>query len=113
MVIFKILPRELWSKADVAGVFHGASIDLQDGFIHLSAPHQVRETANKHFAGQTDLVLAAFEADKLGAALKWEVSRGGNRFPHLYAPLATASALWVRPLPLGADGAHDFAGLLA
>ena len=75
--------------------------------------HQARETAAKHFAGQGDLLLVAIETAALGAELRWEMSRGGQPFPHLYADLDPALASWARPLPLCADGAHDFAGLLA
>ena len=74
---------------------------------------QVRETAAKHFAGQTDLLLVAVDAGSLGEALKWEVSRGGALFPHLYAPLDPSAVLWVKPLPLGADGVHVFPADLA
>ncbi len=111
-MIYKIVPRSLWQSAEAAGVFLGAPVDLADGFIHFSTAEQARETAARHFAGQGDLLLAAVDADRLGAALRWEPSRGGALFPHLYAPLAIADVLWVKPLPLGADGAHDFAGLL-
>jgi uncharacterized protein (DUF952 family) len=107
-LIYKILPRSLWQEAARAGVFRGAPVDLADGFIHFSTAAQVRETAAKHFAGQADLLLAAFEADRFGAALKWEPSRGGALFPHLYGELAPDAALWVRDLPLAADGLHDF-----
>lgn len=114
--IYKIMIRSQWDGACRDGVFRGAPVDLADGFIHFSASSQVRETARKHFAGQRDLVLAAFDPRDFGAALRWEVSRGGDRFPHLYAPLDPARALWVKPLPwrdaAHAEAAHDFAGLL-
>jgi uncharacterized protein (DUF952 family) len=106
--LYKIVPRSLWETAEALARFEGAPVDLKDGFMHFSTATQVRETAAKHFAGQTDLVLVAVAAAPLGDALKWEVSRGGALFPHLYAPLATAAALWVKPLPLGSDGAHVF-----
>jgi uncharacterized protein (DUF952 family) len=111
-LIYKILSEAAWREAEAAGVFHGAPIDLTDGFIHFSAADQVEETAAKHFSGQRDLVLVAVDPQGLGAALKWEVSRGGALFPHLYAPLTTRDALWVKPLPLDAEGRHDFTGLL-
>ncbi|MFT4099057.1 MAG: DUF952 domain-containing protein [Rhodoblastus sp.] len=111
-LIYKIISQSAWRAAEAEGVFVGAPVDLADGFIHFSSAHQARETAAKHFAGQTDLLLAAFDADTFGEALKWEVSRGGALFPHLYAPLDPAAAVSVRTLPLGADGAHDFTGLL-
>ena len=112
-LIYKIAPDSLWRDAEAAGVFSGAPIDLADGFIHFSTAEQVRETAAKHFAGQDNLLLIAIDAEKLGDALKWEVSRGGALFPHLYAPLDPASAVWVRPLPLGEDGKHEFPELPA
>lgn len=107
-LIFKIVPRSMWQEAVDAGVFTGAPIDLTDGFIHFSTAEQVRETAAKHFSGQTDLLLAAFEADSFADALKWEISRGGALFPHLYATLDPATALWVKELPVSSDGEHVF-----
>ena len=112
MLIYKITPSALWARALEDGVFQGAPIDLADGYIHFSAAHQVRETAAKWFAGAADLVLVAVEAEKLGEALRWEQSRGGDMFPHLYAPLDVAAVAWSKPLPLR-DSVHDFAGLLA
>ncbi len=111
MLIYKICPAAQWRDAEAAGSFAGAPVDLADGFIHFSSAEQVAETAAKHFAGQSDLVLVAVEAAPLGDALKWEESRGGALFPHLYAPLDTGAALWVKPLPLGPDGAHIFPDL--
>jgi uncharacterized protein (DUF952 family) len=84
-------------------------VDLADGFIHFSTAAQVRETAARHFAGQTGLVLIAVEAGALGSFLRWEPSRGGDLFPHLYGPLPLAAVRWVAPLALGADGVHVFA----
>ena len=112
-LIYKITPESLWASAQAIGVFEGAPVDLADGFIHFSTADQVQETADKHFTGQTDLLLAAFDADALGADLRWEPSRGGQLFPHLYAPLPTSSAAWVKPIALGADGKHDFSELLS
>jgi uncharacterized protein (DUF952 family) len=110
-LIYKICPAALWRQAEAAGVFAGAPVDLQDGYIHFSTAAQVRETAAKHFAGQRDLVLVAVEADWLGEKLRYEPSRGGDLFPHLDAPLALAAVRWVRPLPLGVDGHHLFPDL--
>ena len=93
------------------GVFHGAPIDLQDGFIHFSDAKQVAETAAKHFAGQADLLLLHVDTASLGDKLKWEPSRGGALFPHLYGPLALDAVRKVEPLPLGPDGAHVFPSL--
>lgn len=106
--IYKIAPAALWDAASRAGTFDGAAVDLKDGYIHFSTAAQVRETAAKHFAGQADLVLVAVATGPLGDALKWEPSRGGALFPHLYAPLPTSAAQSVRPLPLGEDGLHVF-----
>lgn len=107
-IIFKITPETDWRAAEAAGVFEGAPIDLKDGFIHFSDAGQVEETAARHFAGQAGLLLVAFDADRLGDALRWEVSRGGALFPHLYAALDPKAALWAKPLPLGPDGRHVF-----
>jgi uncharacterized protein (DUF952 family) len=106
--IYKICESELWHEAGRANVFHGAGIDKRDGFIHFSTAAQVRETAAKHFAGIDDLMLVAVDADALGGALKWEVSRGGDLFPHLYGALPLAAVRWARPLPLDADQRHVF-----
>ena len=107
-IIYKIAPEVLWREAEKNGRFTGALIDIADGFIHFSTASQAKETAAKHFAGQTDLVLVAIDGARLGDALKYEVSRGGALFPHLYGVLDMSAVLWVKPLPLGADGAHQF-----
>ncbi|MBA5779189.1 DUF952 domain-containing protein [Stappia sp. F7233] len=107
-LIYKIVPKALWREAEAKGRFDGAPVDHADGFIHFSDGTQVRETAARHFRGQGDLLLVAVEAERLGDALKWEVSRGGALFPHLYAPLDPAGASFVVELPLGADGGHRF-----
>ncbi|MGB3500209.1 MAG: DUF952 domain-containing protein [Mesorhizobium sp.] len=106
--IYKIAPRAMWAEAEAAGVFAGAPVDLADGYIHFSTAAQAIETAAKHFAGQSDLVLAAIDAGALGEALRFEPSRGGDFFPHLYAELPMSAVRWVRDLPLGADGVHVF-----
>ncbi|MFC3694848.1 DUF952 domain-containing protein [Chenggangzhangella methanolivorans] len=106
--IYKIAPAALWEAAARAGTFDGAPVDLADGYIHFSTADQLGETAAKHFADQNDLVLIAVATAPLGDALKWEPSRGGALFPHLYAPLPTSAAIWVRALPLGEDGRHIF-----
>ncbi len=107
-IIYKILTAQQWQAAEAAGTFEGAPIDRKDGYIHFSDAATVRETAARHFAGQDDLLLAAVEAEKLGDALKWEVSRGGALFPHLYAGLPLNAVSWIVPLPLGANGSHVF-----
>jgi uncharacterized protein (DUF952 family) len=106
--VYKILRKSEWAAAVAAGAYTGSAVDVMDGFIHFSTAEQAVETAAKHFAGQRDLVLVRFEAEAFGLALKWEPSRGGALFPHLYATLPTAHATWVKPLPLGADGRHLF-----
>ncbi len=106
--IYKICPRALWQDADQKGVFAGAPIDIADGYIHFSTANQVRETAAKHFGGETDLVLVAIATGKLGKALRWEKSRGGALFPHLYAPFDFEAVIWVKPLPPGPTGEHLF-----
>jgi len=112
-IIYKIAPEALWREAEKRGRFTGAPIDIADGFIHFSTADQARETAAKHFAGQTGLLLVAIDGDRLGEALKYEVSRGGALFPHLYGALDMNTVLWVQPLPLGPDGAHQFPALEA
>ena len=110
--IYKVLSKGAWTEAQASGVFRGAPVDIADGFIHFSTGAQVAETVAKHFAGHADLIVLTVDAATLGAALKWEESRGGALFPHLYAPLALSHVLDARPLPLGVDGRHDFTGLL-
>lgn len=107
-LIYKILSATEWRAAEVEGLFRGAGIDLSDGYIHFSTAMQAAETAAKHFAGRGDLVLVAVDAEKLGTALKWEVSRGGALFPHLYAPLDLSLVNRVEVLSLGPDGKHIF-----
>lgn len=104
MVIYKIFRADEWAAFAAAGATAGAPVDLADGYIHFSTAEQLAGTAAKHFAGQADLTLAAVEAEPLGAALRWEVSRGGARFPHLYRTLRMADVTWSAPLPLGPSG---------
>jgi uncharacterized protein (DUF952 family) len=106
--IYKICSTQLWRDAQRAGLFRGAPLDLADGFIHFSSAAQVAETAAKHFSGAIDQILVAVDGALLGEALKWEPSRGGDLFPHLYGALPLDAVLWVNPLPLGADGRHVF-----
>lgn len=107
-VIYKIVPQEAWRAAEMAGRFFGAGVDLQDGYIHFSTAAQVRETAARHFAGRGDLLLVAVSVSALHDALRWEPSRGGAVFPHLYGPLALDAVLRVTPLPVGPGGHHEF-----
>jgi uncharacterized protein (DUF952 family) len=97
-LIYKIVSGESWENAVKTGVFAGAAIDLADGFIHFSDAAQVEETARRHFAGAEGLVLVAFRVERFGDDLKWEPSRGGALFPHLYGAVDPALALWVKPL---------------
>ena len=106
--IYKICSSTLWRDAERAGAFHGAGIDTRDGYLHFSTGAQVAETAAKHYAGAADQVLVAVDAASLGAALRWEPSRGGDLFPHLYGSLSLGAVKWAVPLPLGPDGRHVF-----
>ena len=101
MTIYKIVPRALWEEAVASGVFAGSAVDRADGFIHFSTGAQLDETAARHFRGMNDLLLVAVEGDALGDALKWEPSRGGELFPHLYGTLPTTLASSVEPFALG------------
>jgi uncharacterized protein (DUF952 family) len=105
MKIYKILRKDEWQKFRREGVLDGAPVDIQDGYIHFSTAAQVAETAARHFTGEAGLVLLEVDADRLGGALKWEPSRGGQLFPHLYAslPLQLVGLSW--PLPLD-NGIH-------
>ena len=107
-LIYKICPQSLWRQAEDAGAFAGAPVDVADGFIHFSTAAQVRETAARHFDGQADLLLIAVDPDALGRGLRYEPSRGGDLFPHLYGALPLSAVRWVRPLHLGPDGRHVF-----
>ncbi len=106
--IYKIISRTEWELAKTNGVFHGAAVDIADGFIHFSTATQATETAAKHFAGQSDLLLVGIPSAALGEPLKWEPSRGGQLFPHLYGSLDTALASSEDELPLGENGLHQF-----
>jgi uncharacterized protein (DUF952 family) len=108
MRIYKIVPRALWAAAEPIGAFDGAPVDLADGYIHFSTAAQARETAARHFAGASDLLLVTVEADGLGPDLRWEPSRGGDLFPHLYGSLPLTAVIAVQDLPLGPDGRHVF-----
>ena len=108
LTIFHICRRDEWDAARVVGVYAGSSQDAADGFIHFSTAQQVVASAAKHRAGQAGLVLIEVAADALGNALKWEPSRGGALFPHLYGSLPVAAVGRVVDLPLGADGGHVF-----
>jgi uncharacterized protein (DUF952 family) len=103
-IVYKICGRALWQEAEAAQVFQGAPADARDGFIHLSTAAQIAETAAKHFAGLRDLMLVAVDAEALGPQLQWEGSRGGDLFPHLYAPLQLSAVKWAQPLADEVEG---------
>ncbi|WP_171231985.1 DUF952 domain-containing protein [Ruegeria sp. HKCCA4812] len=106
MLIYKIFRAEEWAALQDQGASDGAPIDVADGFVHFSTVEQAAETAAKHFAGVDGLVLLACDADAMGDDLKWEVSRGGALFPHLYRQIRMSDVVWSRPLPF--DGtAHQ------
>lgn len=107
MLIYKILRADEWEYLLEHGETDGAPIDVTDGYVHFSTAEQARETAAKHFAGEDDLMLLAVETATLGSDLKWEVSRGGALFPHLYRKLKLDDVIWEDNLPL-LDGIHDF-----
>lgn len=106
--IYKIISKDEWAAAEAAGVFKGASIDLTDGYIHFSTAAQAPETAALHFTGQEGLLLVSVSTEALGEALKWEASRGGDLFPHLYAPLEMNHVTRVDDLPVGVNSKHQF-----
>ncbi|WP_114393177.1 DUF952 domain-containing protein [Oleisolibacter albus] len=105
-LIFHMCRADEWDAALIAGAYAGSSQDLADGFIHFSDARQLPGSAAKHRAGQTGLLLLTVAAEGLGPALKWEASRGGQRFPHLHGALLPSQVLRVDPLPLGPDGLH-------
>jgi uncharacterized protein (DUF952 family) len=107
-IVYKIVPASLWRESEAIGVFGGSPVDIRDGFIHFSTAGQVCETAARHFTAQSDLLLVAVSID--GLDVRWEPSRGGDLFPHLFGTLPLEAVRWVRPLPLDADGRHVFPG---
>jgi len=110
-IIYKIASAQAWREAEAKGIFTGAPIDLKDGYIHFSTAEQAQETVALHFKGQDDLLIIAVSTKPLADALKWEASRGGQLFPHLYKELPLSAVVWVKPLPMRQDGSHDFTGL--
>jgi uncharacterized protein (DUF952 family) len=105
-LIYHMCRREEWDVAHAAGSYRGSSQDAADGFIHFSTAEQLAESARRHRAGQSGLVVIAADPQLLGDSLRWEASRGGALFPHLYGALPTWAVSWVRDLPLGGDGQH-------
>jgi uncharacterized protein (DUF952 family) len=110
--IFKICSVDEWTAALAAGVYRGSADDQRDGYIHFSTTEQATETARKYFSNRRDLLLIAFDTAALGGDLRWEPSRGGALFPHLYADLPTAKAIGTYQLMLSGDGAPDVAAAL-
>lgn len=111
-MIYKLLSTTEWDEALAAGHLAGTAVDRQDGFVHLSAADQVVETARRHFAGATGLTLLTVDPARLGDALRWEPSRGGQLFPHLYGPLPVAAVVAARALPADTPAADAVAALL-
>jgi uncharacterized protein (DUF952 family) len=107
-IVYKIAGSAEWATAEVADVYLGSQDDARDGFIHFSTAAQAAMTAAKYFSARDDLVIVAVDVAALGIKLMWEPSRGGDMFPHLYGPLAMAAVRWMKPLPLGPDGRHQF-----
>jgi len=106
-VAYKVLTAPQMAELEAEGTFAGAPVDLADGYIHMSTAAQLAETVDKHFAGQTDLHVVAVDLEALGEAVKWEPSRGGQLFPHLYAPLPLSAAIAYGPLDRNGDGVID------
>jgi uncharacterized protein (DUF952 family) len=106
--IYKICERPEWQEAQRDGHYRGSAVDRRDGFIHFSTAAQAIATAEKHFVGQKDLMLIAVDANTLGAELKWEPSRGGALFPHLYGAMPLGAVRWAKPLPDESAGKRTF-----
>lgn len=111
-MIYHMCPQQTWAAAVAAGRYDGTADDRQDGFIHFSTAVQLPQSARRHRAGQAGLVLVGVEAARLGERLRWEPSRGGALFPHLYGPLFPHETAMVVSLPLGPDGTHVFPPLV-
>ncbi len=107
-VAYKLVDRAEWTAALAAGAYAGSAVDLADGYIHLSTAAQLAETARRHYAGRTGLVLVEVALAPLGEALKWEASRGGDLFPHLFAPLPAMADAPQRGLSVDAQGVMRF-----
>jgi len=108
VTVYHLARAAAWNAALTEGVYRGTPEDRADGFLHFSTAEQVAVSAAKHRGGERDIVLVAVRSADLGAALKWERSRGGALFPHLYGSLGVDKVAWTAPLPLDADGAHVF-----
>jgi uncharacterized protein (DUF952 family) len=105
-LVYRLLAADAWQAAQASGSFFGTEHDLRDGFIHLSNAEQVAETAARHYAGREGLLLLGVSIEALGVTLRFEPSRGGALFPHLYGPLPLSAVVSVEPFPVGADGVH-------
>lgn len=104
MLIYKVLRAAEWTALQAAGRSDGAPVDVADGYIHFSTADQLAATLARHFAGEHGLTLLACDAEALAPDLRWELSRGGALFPHLYRELRLSDVLWHRFLPLDAEG---------
>ena len=111
--IYKICPASQWREAEKHGVYRGSADDARDGYIHFSTAGQLAGTLARHYRGQSGLFLVTVEADRLGDALRWEPSRGGDLFPHLYGELDMGAVTAVTELRLRSDGSHDLPELLS
>lgn len=111
--VYKVMTAAVAETFRVTGVFHGAEIDIADGYIHLSTAAQAAATLAKHFTGREGLVLVAVDPDALPEPLRWEPARGGDLFPHLYVPLPWGAVNSVDPLPLDANGVHQLPGAVS
>ncbi|MET8308649.1 MULTISPECIES: DUF952 domain-containing protein [unclassified Micromonospora] len=111
-MIYKLLPTAEWNDALAAGTFTGTAMDHESGFIHLSGPDQVVQTASRYFSGASGLTLLSVEEERLGDALRWEPSRGGQPFPHLYGPLPVTAVAAARALPADVPVPDAVAALL-
>jgi len=107
-VAYKLVDRAEWELARLDGAYAGSAVDLKDGYIHMSSTAQLAETARRHYAGRGDLLLIEVELKVLGEALKWEAARGGDLFPHLFAPLPVSAARQERALSVDEDGVMRF-----
>lgn len=108
MLIYHLARAEDWQAFGPAGTYVGGAHDRRDGFVHMSTKDQIVESAARHRAGEEGLLLLALMSDRLGDALRWEESRGGALFPHLYGAIPPDAVAWSAPLPVGPDGRHVF-----
>lgn len=112
-LIYKIVAKELWQRAEYIGHFDGSEVDIADGYIHFSTDQQLAETANKHFKGQTDLLLITIDETRISGDLRYEISRGGALFPHLYGNLLLDAVVGVTAFEPDSDGLFSFSEILS